>query len=52
MGACIQWSAHLARGGHLDSLRPVVIHVSKLVGQPEERRGGRRGEEGGGGERR
>ena len=43
MRACIQWSAHLARGGHSDSLRPVVIHVSKLVGQPEERRGGRRG---------
>ena len=45
MGACIQWSAHLARGRHSDSCRPVVIHVSQLVCQPGERRGGRREEE-------
>ena len=46
MRACIQWSAHLARGGHSDSPWPVVIHVSQLVGQPGERRGvgGERGE--------
>ena len=34
-------SAHLAKGGDLDSSRPVVIHVSKLVCQPGERRGRR-----------
>ena len=55
MYALSSWSAHLARGGDSDSPRTVVIHVSKLVCQPGERRGRRRGEEerrGGEGEER